>query len=204
MLRPVRIKMSFLLFFALCVTMLPFAAPAAAEPANVVFVLDASGSMWGQIDGKAKITIAKEVMNKLIDSLPDDMRVGLFAYGHRSKGDCRDIEMLIPVGPLNRSAMKSRIAALNAKGKTPLTDAVRQAAEALRYTEEKATVILVSDGLETCEGDPCKLAAELAAKGVDFKVHVIGFDMTKEEQARLSCLADKTGGLFLAAGNAHL
>ncbi len=175
----------------------------AAESERVVFVLDASGSMWGQIEGKAKITIAKEVMNGLIDGLAQDMQVGLFAYGHRSKGDCRDIEMLIPVGPLDRKAMKSKIAALNARGKTPLSAAVQQAAEALRYTEEKATVILVSDGLETCDADPCKLAAELAMSGVDFRVHVVGFDITKEEQARLSCLAEKTGGLFLAAGNAQ-
>ncbi|RJQ79670.1 MAG: hypothetical protein C4519_10885 [Desulfobacteraceae bacterium] len=95
--------------------------------------------------------------------------------------------------------MKARIAALNAKGKTPLSAAVQQAAKALRYTEEKATVILVSDGLETCDADPCALAMS----GVDFTVHVIGFDITKEEQARLRCLADKTGGLFLAAGNAQ-
>jgi len=98
--------------------------------------------------------------------------------------------------------MKARIAGLNAKGMTPITESVRQAAAALRYQEEKATVILVSDGLETCDADPCQLAAELAMGGVDFTVHVIGFDITEEEQARLRCLADRTGGLFLAAGDA--
>ena len=175
----------------------------AAQPAHVVFVLDASGSMWGQIEGKAKIDIAKQVLDDLIGKLPQEMRVGLVAYGHRSKGDCADIEILVPVGPLDRAALRAKIAAVSPKGKTPLSDAVRQAAEALRYTEERATVILVSDGLETCAADPCKLAADLAMKGVDFRVHVIGFDINKAEQARLRCLADKTGGLFLAAGNAQ-
>lgn len=110
--------------------------------------------------------------------------------------------MLIPVGPHNPAAMKAKVQAISPKGKTPLSEAVRQAAQALRYTEERATVVLVSDGLETCDIDPCQLAAELAMSGVDFTVHVIGFDISQEDQERLRCLADKTGGLFLAAGSA--
>ena len=159
--------------------------------------------MWGQIDGKAKITIAKEALNELVDELPGDLHVGLVAYGHRVKGDCGDIEMLIPLGPLDAKLMKNKIKGLNAKGMTPLSESVRQAAEALRYTEEKATVILVSDGLENCHADPCGVAAELAMSGVDFTMHVIGFDISKEEQTQLRCLADNTGGQFLAAENAQ-
>ena len=183
--------------------------PAAKHPAmkgkdtaRMVLVLDASGSMWGQIEGRAKIEIAKEVMAELIDQIPADFQTGLTVYGHRRKGDCKDIEMVIPVGPHNAAAMKTKIQGINPKGKTPLSEAVRQAAQALRYTEERATVVLVSDGLETCNVDPCALAAELAMSGVDFTVHVIGFDISKEDQGRLRCLADKTGGLFLAASDA--
>ena len=180
------------------------ATPAAkgTDTARMVLVLDASGSMWGQIDGKAKIEIAKEVMAELIDQIPADFQTGLTVYGHRRKGDCKDIEMVIPVGPHNAAAMKAKVQGINPKGKTPLSESVKQAAKALRYTEERATVILVSDGLETCDIDPCALAAELAMSGVDFTVHVIGFDISKEDQGRLRCLADKTGGLFLAASNA--
>jgi Ca-activated chloride channel family protein len=178
------------------------AAKAKSGPATVMFVLDASGSMWGQVKGKAKIEIAKEVMVKLADGLPDDMRVGLSAYGHRRKGDCNDIETLIKPGPLNRAALKAKVNAISPKGKTPLSEAVRQAAKELRYTEDKATVVLVSDGLETCAADPCALAVEMAKAGVDFTVHVIGFAITKDEQERLRCLADRTGGLFLSADDA--
>jgi len=168
----------------------------------MVLVLDASGSMWGQIKGRAKIDIAKTVMAEIIDAIPPDFQTGLTVYGHRSKADCKDIEMVIPVGPHNAAAMKARVKAISPKGKTPLSEAVRQAAQALRFTEERATVILVSDGLETCDVDPCALAAELAGSGADFTVHVIGFDISQEDQGRLRCLADKTGGLFLAAGDA--
>jgi Ca-activated chloride channel family protein len=187
------------LFFVLCA-----AATQAAEPvkARMMLVFDASGSMWGQIEGRAKIEIAKEVMAELTAAVPADFETGLMVYGHRRKGDCKDIEMVIPVGPHDAATMKAKIQAISPKGKTPLSESVRQAAVALRYSEEKATVVLVSDGLETCDIDPCALAAELAMSGVDFTVHVIGFDIVKEDQARLKCLADKTGGLFLAADNA--
>ncbi len=172
-------------------------------PARMVLVLDASGSMWGQIEGKAKITIAKEVMADLISELPTDFQTGLMVYGHRRKGDCADIEMLMPVGPHNAVAMNAKVQGISPKGKTPLSESVRQAAKALRYTEERASVVLLSDGLETCHADPCALAAELAMSGVDFTVHVIGFDISQEEQTRLRCMADRTGGLFLAASDAQ-
>ncbi|RLJ18122.1 hypothetical protein DJ031_12590 [bacterium endosymbiont of Escarpia laminata] len=172
-------------------------------PARMVLVLDASGSMWGQIKGKAKITIAKAVMADLISELPTDFHTGLMVYGHRRKGDCEDIEMLMPVGPHNAVTMNAKVQGISPKGKTPLSESVRQAAKALRYTEERASVVLVSDGLETCHADPCALAAELAMSGVDFTVHVIGFDISQEEQTRLRCMADRTGGLFLAASDAQ-
>jgi len=186
------------LFLILC------GAAQAAGPvkARMMLVFDASGSMWGQIDGRAKIDIAKEVMSELAAAVPAGFETGLMVYGHRRKGDCKDIELVIPVGPHNAATMKAKVQGLSPKGKTPLSDAVRQAAVALRYSEEKATVILVSDGIESCDVDPCALAAELAMSGVDFTVHVIGFDIAKEDQGRLKCLADKTGGLFLAADNA--
>ncbi len=177
-------------------------AAVVSGPARMVLVLDGSGSMWGQIEGQAKIAIAKSVMADLIDQIAADFQTGLIVYGHRRKGDCDDIEMLMPVGPHNPEAMKAKVQAISPKGKTPLSEAVRQAAQALRYTEDRATVVLVSDGLETCDVDPCELAAELAMGGVDFTVHVIGFDISQEDQDRLRCLADKTGGLFLAADSA--
>jgi Ca-activated chloride channel family protein len=173
-----------------------------AETNRIILILDASGSMWGKRGGKTKISIAKEVTTQLIDEMPANFEVGLSAYGHRRKGDCRDIEMLVPVGPLDPAAMKNRINTISPKGKTPLSAAVRQAAKALRSTEQRATVVLVSDGIETCHLDPCLVATELAMRGVDFTVHVIGFDLSEAEQARLRCMADKTGGLFLPATDA--
>lgn len=176
--------------------------PAGAQQRDVMLVLDASNSMWGQIDGKNKIVIAREVVRDVLDDIPAGMRLGVLAYGHRSEGDCNDIETVIPVGSVAAGRYMSVIDAINPKGKTPLTEAVRRAAEELKYADVPATVILVSDGIETCNADPCALASELASSGVDFKVHVVGFDVTAEEAASFSCLAERTGGQFFQASNA--
>ncbi|MCB1622492.1 MAG: VWA domain-containing protein, partial [Thiothrix sp.] len=185
-------------------TSLLLAGTVQAEGERTMLVLDASGSMWGQLDGKTKIEIAREALGRLVDDWPARREVGLVAYGHRSKGDCRDIETILPVGPLDANRLKKTVAGINPKGKTPLSAAVRQAAEAMKYTEEKATVVLLSDGRETCDMDPCALGTELEKLGVDFTAHVIGFDVaSSEDQAGLRCLAENTGGLFIPAANAE-
>jgi Ca-activated chloride channel family protein len=180
------------------------AAQEAAAPSGgkVMIVLDASGSMWGQIDGKAKIVIAREVIRDLMSGWDPAVEVGLSAYGHREKGRCDDIQTLVPVSAGAAGKVADAAQSVQPKGKTPLSNAVRQAAEALRYSEDAATVILVSDGKETCEADPCATGKALAESGVDFKAHVIGFDVSEADQVGLRCLAENTGGMFLGADDA--
>jgi len=171
------------------------------NPKDVILILDASGSMWGQIDGVNKIVIAKDVVEGLVRNLPPGQRFGFVAYGHRRKGDCSDIETLADVGA-DREEIIKQLRAISPKGKTPLTRSVEHAATELDYTRKAATVILVSDGLETCDADPCALARALAENGLDFTVHVIGFNVTEEERAGLQCIAEETGGEFLVADDA--
>ena len=174
-------------------------AQTAPSPDTIV-VLDVSNSMWGQIDGTSKIEIAREVIADLVGDIAPDARFGLVAYGHREKGSCQDIELVLPVGPLDAAAFSAAVNSLTPRGRTPLTDAVRQAAEVLNYRDRPSRIILVSDGLESCNADPCALAAELARGGVDFTAHVVGFDVAGiEDQSQLSCLANQTGGLYLTA-----
>ena len=179
------------------------ATAASAEGQRVILVLDASGSMWGKIGGKTKIDIAKEVVGKVVGKWKAEDELGLVAYGHRKKGACDDIETLIEPGPLDAGAYMAAVKAISPKGKTPMTEAIRQAAEALKYTEKKATVILVSDGIETCDPDPCAVADELEKAGVGLTVHTVGFGLDdKGAVAQLKCLAEKTGGISIIAENA--
>lgn len=175
---------------------------AAAE--NAMLVLDASGSMWAQIDGKTKIEIARSAVADMLKTWPQGHQLGLVAYGHRRKGDCADIETLLPVAALEPTIFKSKVDALNPKGMTPISAAVQHGAAALKSSEQKATVILISDGEETCNLDPCAVAKQLEADGIDFTAHVIGFDVAKGSLAdiQLQCLASETGGKYLNASNA--
>ncbi len=174
----------------------------AAEPSKAMLVLDASGSMWGQINGKPKIEIARDTIKNIMSTWDQKIHLGLSAYGHRRKGDCNDIQTLHPVGPANREQIINSVNSLKPKGKTPLSDAVRAAAQELKYTEGKATVILVSDGKETCEANPCEVGKALENLGIDFTVHVVGFDIKGNESKGLQCLAKNTGGLYLPAKDA--
>ena len=177
----------------------------AADPsrASTILVFDVSNSMWGQIDGRAKIEIAREVIGDLLYDWDPEVDLGLVAYGHRRAGDCRDIQEVIPVGPVDPASFSDIVNSLVPRGKTPLTDAVREAAEILNYRDSRATVILVSDGIESCRADPCALARELERGGIDFTAHVIGFDVGRiKDQRQLSCLADDTGGQYLTADSA--
>ncbi|MCB1784198.1 MAG: VWA domain-containing protein, partial [Alphaproteobacteria bacterium] len=195
-------------FFALVGLLLTAANASAAvredkkETGEAILVLDGSGSMWGQIDGKAKITIAKDVLSDLLNDLPESRRLGLMAYGHRRKGDCSDIEEMAAVGA-DRRAIAEAVGKISPKGKTPMADSIKQAAEKLKYTEKKATVILISDGIETCAPDPCGVATALEQSGVDFTAHVVGFDISGEnDEAQLRCIAENTGGKYVSASSA--
>lgn len=177
--------------------------PAArAETPATIIVMDGSGSMWGQIGGRPKLEIARETVAGVLEQIPPGQRLGLLAYGHRERGNCGDIELMVPPAPGTAAQIREAVNAMRFLGKTPLSDAVRQAATALRYGEEAATVVLVTDGLETCAADPCALATELEASGLNFTAHVIGFGLTSEEGAQVACLAENTGGRYFAAGDA--
>ena len=177
------------------------AAPLLAEGKSII-VLDASGSMWGQIDGRPKLEIAREALGSVLSGLDPTTEIGLMAYGHREKGSCEDIELVVPPAAGTAQAITDAANAMKFLGKTPLSESVRRAAAELKSTEAKATVILITDGIETCEADPCALGAELEASGVDFTAHVVGFGLTEEEGKAVACLAENTGGKYIQASDA--
>ena len=179
------------------------ATPAAADGAKVMLVLDASGSMWGKVGDITKIEAARQTVAAILQDWRPEDQLGLVVYGHRQKGECGDIEVMKPVGPVDKAEFLAQIGAISPKGRTPMTEAVRRAAEALKSVEGKASVILVSDGIETCNADPCAVAASLKKADVDLVIHTVGFDIQDPEASRqLSCMAQATGGLALTAADA--
>ncbi len=179
----------------LTLLLLLIALPARAQ--ETMLVLDASNSMWGRVDGRPKILVAREAVANLARALPAGARMGLVAYGHRRAGDCADIEQLLPPGPVDPAGFARAAAALTPRGRTPIAGAVALAARAA------PRVILVSDGIETCVPDACAAVRALKAENPALLVHVIGFDVAEaRDQAALRCLAEATGGRFVPAASA--
>lgn len=200
----VRPSVALMLLIAVSVTLSPGVLAddtESEESVDLVLILDASNSMWGQIDGINKIVIAREAVGGLIDDLPDASEAGLVAYGHRREGDCDDIEVLAPIGPLDKTALKGTINAINPKGRTPITASINSALE-LVATDQQTSIVLISDGLETCGLDPCAAVRSARESGVPFVLHVIGFDVAGEDTTQLECAAQEGGGVFLSASNA--
>lgn len=91
--------------------------------ADAILILDGSGSMWGEVDGRTKIEAAREAVAEVIKALPEDTRLGLMSYGHRRKGDCSDIELILSPALLNttgKANFLAKVDAIQPKGKTPL------------------------------------------------------------------------------------
>lgn len=188
------------LSFALAASILLTVLPAQAEN-DMLIILDASNSMWGQVDEVAKIETARDVLSSLVTDLPPGTRVGLMAYGHREKESCTDVELISAIGSVDKVALNASIAKIQPRGKTPIAYALEQGGKALLVgeTDGAKNIVLISDGIETCGGDPCAVAAALVGDNVNSRVHVVGFSVDEEAKAQLVCIADKGKGQYFSA-----
>jgi hypothetical protein len=182
------------------------ATPALATERVGVLVFDASGSMWNRIEGdRTRIEVARDVVGQYFTTRDGAVPLSVIAYGHNRRGDCRDIEVIAPMARADGPALADRLRRLTPRGMTPLTDSLRQARAQIPANAESADIILVTDGLETCRGDPCALAAEFAAEGIAIRAHVVGFGLTRTQVQALSCITEQTGGrLFETNSGAEL
>ena len=178
------------------------AATDAHAVTNLMFILNSSGSMWGKVDDQAKIDTAKAALSNLTADLPANSNLGLMVYGHRNKSDCNDVETVMPIGSANEDAIAAALTKITPLGKTPLTLSLQLAGNEFAGREkDNNAIVLISDGKANCGGDPCAAAAKLAASGINVKVHVVGFDLSADEQHQLQCIADQGGGKFFNAKN---
>ncbi|MBK7805173.1 MAG: VWA domain-containing protein [Saprospiraceae bacterium] len=171
-------------------------------PSPILFIYDASGSMWGQMEGKTKKEIASDVLIRTVDNLSDNQKIGLIAYGHRSKADCDDIEYMVNLTNSSKANVKKTVKKLTPTGKTPLARSAALAIHSLKESKTKATIILITDGIESCDGDICKVIRDAKANGIDFRLHIVGFGMIDGEKEQLKCAAQAGNGNYYDAVNA--
>lgn len=195
---------------------LPETFSAGERPAShVVLLIDASGSMGARLSGQSKMSIAKRESLRFLEALQKDVPVGMIVYGHKGnntkKGkaeSCSSVEWVHKLGAI-KSKLKKSINALKPVGYTPMGDALDYTLvelQKLRKSKDKKNsvpiVYLLSDGKETCDGDPVASAKALHESGVKAVVNVIGFDVSKETRAQLEAISEAGGGKYFAAKDA--
>jgi len=191
----------------------PAPAPARAQgppggAPKMLLAFDASGSMAaGDGQGTPKIKAAQDAAVSLLTALPPSTQVGLRVFGgtkpSRPIGPaCRDSSLVLPIGPLTRTQAEAQIRSFKAKGRTPIAYALQRAAEDLGDSGPR-TIILVSDGKDTCQPpSPCQVAREIAKGGVEMRIQAIGLNVSADARRELECIAKAGGGVYADANNA--
>ena len=193
--------------------LLPFALMAAsgssaAESARIEIVLDVSGSMRSSLGSEVKIEAAKSAIRQTVAGIPDGSVVALRYYGHRVAQErkdesCRDTELVVQFQPLDKPRFLGALDKAVPRGQTPIAYSLQQAAQDFGApSDEERAMILVSDGIETCGGDPLATVRDLMAKGFKVKVHTIGFDVDAAARAQLEAISGATGGEYFDARSA--
>ena len=196
-------KRLFALFFiSFCVVNVARAAT------DVEFILDVSGSM-NKVHMQAKqIDTARASILKSLAKIPEGTFVALRAYGHRveqtdKEGSCQDTELLVPMAKMDKSLIKQKIEGLAPKGYTPIAYSLKQSkGDFKKEREAKRVIILLSDGEETCGGDPVQVLKDLKSQGFELMVHTIGFNVDANTRKQLEAISKMSGGLYFDAKDA--
>ena len=166
-----------------------------SQTTRVLFVFDASNSMKTMYDGKPRIEKAKELFYKFIDSLNHrkNYEFALRMYGSTVKyppGDCNDSKLMVPFAKNNVQKIKDFVKAVQPTGITPIEHSLTQSANDFPDTKAINTIILITDGIEECGGDPCKAKLALQEKGIILKPCIIGIGLTIEQAKAFDCVGN--------------
>jgi Ca-activated chloride channel homolog len=179
------------------------------KPAEkAIILLDASSSMLQQADGRVKMEIAKDAVKSFAKTIGQFSEVSLVVYGHKGsdsdadKGaSCSGIEEVYPMGKYAKEEFHGAVDSFESKGWTPLAGAIQKAGEMSSSYDGNTTIYIVSDGAETCDGDPVQTSKDLIAKNTDSSVNIIGFDVDGEAENQLKAVAEAGNGEYFKADN---
>jgi Ca-activated chloride channel family protein len=170
---------------------------------NLEIVLDVSGSMNTKLEEGTRWTTALEVLKNVVATLPGDLNVGLRVYAHRysskSAQTCQDTELLVPIGKLDRDRIVKATEQLKPRGETPLVYSVLKTVGDLKKAGG-GSVILITDGEESCHGNAQSASRQIKASGVKVTLNIVGFTLTgKQVESELGSFASSTGGHYYGA-----
>jgi len=161
----------------------------------ILFILDASNSMNLDWDKQTRMAAAKEILSQAIEKLRgvEDLEIALRVYGHQSMinneiQDCNDTKLEVPFGKDRIDAIKLKVKGLTGRGATPIARSLEAAAGDFPDTLARNFIILITDGLESCDNDPCVVAKKLREKGVKVTPFVIGLGMDLSYLEKFNCI----------------
>lgn len=179
-----------------------------AKSSKAIILLDASSSMLQKVGGKMKMAIAKDAVKRFAKTIGQSSDVSLIVYGHVGssadkdmKKSCSAIEEKYTMGKYNENTFVKAVNSFQAKGWTPLAGAIKKAKEMAKDYEADTTIYIVSDGAETCGGNPVKEAEAFASVNNEYKVNIIGFDVDSKSEDQLKKVADAGNGKYYSANN---
>jgi len=170
-------------------------ASAQEAPPTAMFIVDGSGSMWGNLAAEkdSKLEMVREAMRTLLPSLRPEARVGLASFGHRRRGSCGDAEVILPPDANGKDRLATPVDRLNAVGKGPMVLALREAAGAIAGASP-ASIILIADDIDNCGQNVCTALKDILATSPKLVVHTVALGFDKAKIAHISCIARTTGG----------
>ncbi len=166
----------------------------AQQKTRILFLLDASGSMWARMESDNRINVAKNLLGKMVDSLQqfDFVEVGLRVYGHTSPKaaqNCKDTRLEVPFAKNNAATIKQKLQNIKPKGTTLIAYSLTQAAYDFPQQQGwRNVIILITDGLEECDGDPCAVSEALQKQGVILRPFVIGVGGNDQFAVEFECV----------------
>lgn len=172
--------------------------------AAIELVVDTSGSMLDRLGDRSRIEVARTVLYELLgEDIPAGAQVALRTFTPQARS-C-ETRLLVPLGPLDRAAMADIIAGMEAPKsvKTPLAKAIAAVAGDLADVAGPRIVVVVSDGRESCGGDPAAEVKHLRSQGVDVTLNVVGLALDRKSRKAISRLADLGGGSYFDASDAE-
>ncbi|MCB9246157.1 MAG: VWA domain-containing protein [Flavobacteriales bacterium] len=160
---------------------------------RILFLLDASGSMYARMDQDTRINIAKKLLSRMVDSLEslENLQIGLRVYGHqdaKEERNCRDTKLEVPFRANNHALIKERIKDIRPKGTTLIAYSLQEAAYDFPDANARNIIILITDGIEECDGDPCAVSQALQKQGVILKPFIIGVGLDAKFRQEFDCV----------------
>ncbi|PCJ82433.1 MAG: hypothetical protein COA52_20155, partial [Hyphomicrobiales bacterium] len=170
---------------------------------GVYFIYDSSNSMWGALPDKSrKYEAAREAMRELMSRDFGDREIALRIYGHRRRNDCTDSELVVPFNSPEKTSQSiiDIMETVRPTGRTPIDRSLRDALK--DFGDRKGSIILISDGIESCGADPCALVKAWKQQDIDISVYVVGLGLRGIKREAMQCIADASGTDYLAANSA--